>query len=198
MAFEEWVAEVDKTQLCHITVSMWVMAVILGVTSMVTQGAPLQKLAAVSKVATLVAPAAPVHYPPVIGDPCLVDESLTIQYFCSCESSSMSIFKDEGALNCSAESSIPIHMHNPLETVLVLVLVGIHSHPESDQIICSLLVFAVKEAGAMYLHSEYLIPLVSYSPTDSRCVFLVWFKEPFLMQGEWNVVFLIRASMEGV
>jgi hypothetical protein len=76
--FEEWVAEVNETGLSYIAIGVGVVTVILGVTAMVTQGAPLQKPTAVSKVAMLVTPAALVCYSLVIGDPCLAYKLLTL------------------------------------------------------------------------------------------------------------------------
>jgi hypothetical protein len=37
-----------------------------------------------------------------------------------------------------------------------------------------------------------------YSPVDNSGVLLVWFKELFLMGGEWGVVLLVRLCMEGM
>jgi hypothetical protein len=51
--------------------------------------------------------------------------------------------------------------------------------------------------GPVYFSSKHHVMFVSQHPGNHCSVFLVWFKKPFLMWGEWCPIFLIRASVEG-
>jgi hypothetical protein len=186
----------NETWLGHIAIGMWVATVFLDVTTMVTQGVPLQQFAAVGKMTLLVAPMASVHYAPITSDPCLSNKPLTLQYLCRGKSSRASIFKDEGALDGVAELLVTVCPCDSLQTVLVLVFVPIHRGMESDQSIRSLFVFLVKVLGPMHFSGEHHVMFITYCPADDGQVFLVWFKEPFLVRSEGCAIFLVGMSVE--
>jgi uncharacterized membrane protein len=71
-------AKMDEAWLRHVAVGMRIAAIIFDVSTMITQGATLQQPAAVSKVASLVAPVAAIRYMPIIGKPRLSDKALTL------------------------------------------------------------------------------------------------------------------------
>jgi hypothetical protein len=83
--------EVDEARLHHVTVGVGVVAVVLNVAAMIAQCAPLQKFAVMSKMSMLVAPAASIHYLPIVSDPHLMDKPFAIQNFYGGESTRLSV-----------------------------------------------------------------------------------------------------------